>query len=212
MKINIKELRRKDGDRGFSLVEVLVAMAVLMVVLVGVQSTISAGLSQIKDYGIERAAAECARIGIEYLGTLPSDALYVLNKADGNDGSPVVGSFAGGGFPALNAFAASANGDCTTYSSDPNVNLTYALCPGCVSSTHIDLATGIENTTCQYTVIAAISYTGMIYKRKHVLNYERKMFGRTSLPCDDVAACGPATPAPPPGGWRESVKGCDTGL
>lgn len=211
MKKLISHLRKKDGERGISLIEILFAMGILLIVLVGVQSSVAAGLSHIKDYSIHRAATECARIGIEYMGTLPSDALYILNKADGNEGSPVMGSFAGGGFPAMNAFAASANGDCTKYSSDPSVNLAYLLCPGCVASTHVDAASGIENTTCQYTVIATVSFTGKSYKSVRSISYEKKMYGRTSLPCDDAAACGPA-PTPPPGGWNEVVRECDLGL
>lgn len=207
MKRHIETLRKKEGERGFSIIEVIIAMGILVIVLVGVQSTVTAGLSQIKDYGIERSAAECARIAIEYLGTIPSDVLYDMNKT--NNGNPIVGNFAGGGFPALNAFAASASGDCTKLSASSQVNLQYALCPGCVASTHVDLDTLIENTTCQYTVIASVFYTGMIYKRRHKIMYERKMYGRMTDTCENICGVGGA---PSPGGYEEKVNLCDSGL
>lgn len=205
MKNLIHALRKKESDRGFTLVEILVAMSVFLIALAGVQATVSAGLQQIKDAQVNRGAAECARIIMEYLSTVPADAIYKQSADSG--GNPILS--ASGGIPPLDNFMNGVSGsECLRLSTNPKVQLTYSICPGCVAYTYNDASVGLY-TTCDYSLQATVNYRGLIYKRSRSITYEKKFFGKNTGKCEDMCGVGGS---PPVGQWAHKINKCNASL
>jgi prepilin-type N-terminal cleavage/methylation domain-containing protein len=196
------------GDvRGMTLIEVLIAMALLSVVLIGMAIMISLGFLQMNNMRVQRAASNCARIVMEYLETIPPDVIYGWNKQ-----MPLNGDFASGaGVTSLNTFINSGDDACQKLSDttgDPlgkKVKLTYSICPGCYSTTQldpIDPVNGKPWTTCFYFVKVRISYNGLNLGGNRKIEYDKKYYSGAVGDCTDTPnGCG--TGDLPPGTLRD---------
>jgi prepilin-type N-terminal cleavage/methylation domain-containing protein len=176
MKLNTKKAASFGDVRGLTLIEVLVAMAILSVMLISMAIMISVGFLQMNNMRIQRAAANCARMVMEYLETMPPDVIYGWSKQ-----TALNGNFASGGVTQLNAFINS-GGDTTcrklSDASDPlgkKVKLRYTICPGCYSTTQLDNY-GQPGTTCIYFARVRISYNGLNLGHNQTVEYPAKFF------------------------------------
>lgn len=198
IKIN-NGLRMRD-TKGFTLIEILVAMAILGLVLVGMAMMISTGFVQMNNLKIQRSAANCARMVMEYLETLPPDLIYGLSPQ-----ANMQGDFAsGGGIGELNDFVNNGNSTCRTLSDTSSrvgkqVKLKYNICPGCVSRTQQD-SYGVEWTTCEYFVKVRITYNGLTMGHGHTIDYATKFYEGAIGSCTDT----------PNGCGSESLTGGDS--
>lgn len=173
------------GTEGMTLIEVLVAIVILTLCIITVTSVISVGLLQLNSIRVQRGANECARLVMEYLNTLPPDAIY-----GSSPGSPMWFDFASGGYAGLNAFVNSGSNDSCKQLSDPadpigkKVKLKYGICPGCITLTQTDPSTLLSWTTCEYMIRVRICYKGHVLGGNSAVDFISKRFSGTSGECD----------------------------
>lgn len=180
--------RAPRGTEGMTLIEVLVAIVILTLCIITVTSVISVGLLQLNSIRVQRGANECARLVMEYLNTMPPDAIYGSSPS-----SPVWGDFAsGGGYAGLNAFVNSGTNNACRQLSDPadplgkKVRLRYGICPGCVTLTQTDASTLLSWTTCEYIIRVRLEYYGHVLGGKRTIDdFNSKRFSGTSGGCEN---------------------------
>jgi len=176
-------MRGKSRRAGMTLIEILVAVTILTFAILSVASMISFGMVQLQNIRIQRAAANCARMVIEYLETLPPDVIYALSPQ-----TPIYGDFSSGtGVASLNNFINSGDTSCKNLS-DPadtmgkKVKLAYGVCPGCYSYTKTDPVTLVSETYCYYFVKARITYNGLSLGGQRKIDYYKKREENKSNP------------------------------
>jgi prepilin-type N-terminal cleavage/methylation domain-containing protein len=182
------------GMRGMSLIEVLVAIAILSVAMVSITSAISVGLLQLNSIRIQRSASNCARLVMEYINTMPPDVIYGLSP-----GAPIFGNFATSGLMSLNDFANSGTNNACKELSDPTsavgqkVDLQYGICPGCTSTTITDATTLVSYTTCIFLIRVRTEYSSPSVGGRRTINFfVKKQTGMYDNNCENT--CGTGTP------------------
>lgn len=186
----IKKAKRISarGESGFTIIELLVAIAILTFALLGILLSVSSGLAHLKDKEMERSAVECARVAMEYMSTIPPDVVYGMAGGSPSP-SAITGDFAGSGFLQLNQFVNSMNPACRTLSDTSQtpgakVQLKYSICPSCYSYTDIDPDTLIPWTTCYYYMEVKISWNNLVYDKVQTLDYDKKIYSQATGSCD----------------------------
>lgn len=191
MNDDLRKLKPARDMRGLTLFEVLVAIAILSVVLIGMAVMISAGFVQLRNLEIKRSAANCARMIVEYLETLPPDSIYGLSPHE-----PMEGNFASeSAMQELNAFVSNSDTACRQMS-DKNENLgkavqmKYYICPGCVSRTQVN-ADGMKWTTCAYFFRVRVTFNGLGMAHGQKIDYPVKFYRGSMGSCTDIpTGCG----------------------
>ncbi len=178
----------EKNESGMTLIEILIAMTILIVTLLVVVIALSSGMEQLNEQRIKRTAAECVRVVMEYMSTMPPDTVYGYAGGSPNP-SVITGNFAAGGFLQLNAFVNSINPACRDLSdiSKPlgsKVQLRYSICPGCISYTDIDPESLIPWTTCMYNMEVMVSWNAVNFGGSKLIKYKKKFFGRSRGSCD----------------------------
>ncbi len=190
---NMKKLIRTKSIRGMTLIEIMIAVAILAGALIGTASVVSVGLVQLNNIRVQRAAANCARMVLEYLEALPPDVIYNMSP-----GAAITGDFASGaGIPGLNSFVNS-NGDTSCYDLSntatgigAQVKLQYMVCPGCYTYSYLEPASLLEWTQCYYIIKAGVSFNGLVLGAPRKIIYEKKRYHGTVDTCEN--ACGTGT-------------------
>jgi len=206
MSQRLKRIKALREEKGFTLIEILVAMGIISLVLVSMALLISLGFLQLNNMRIQRTASNCARMIMEYIETLPPDVLYGMSP-----GAPIEGDFASSsGISNLNDFINSGSDvSCKKLSdlADPvgkKVKLKYKICPGCFASDELD-SYGEAWSTCYYFARVRIEYNGLNLGSHRVVDYYKKYFGETVGSCLDVPnGCGSGALPPSPG----TLKNC----
>lgn len=211
--------RRHYTDTGFSLVELMVAVSIMIIVSTTVAYSISVGMIKLQNLRIQRTANECARIVMEYFNTVPPDIIYGLGPS-----TEIKGDFNNTGIMALNTFVTMANSACRDFS-DPTlpigrkVKLAYSICPGCVAYTYSDPADPAAPpwTTCKYSLKVKvrynIQYSASSTYRQKTIEYKKDLFGGKRYECYDKLGVYPQSvcatnSSSGGGGGVETFKGC----
>ncbi len=189
MKLGLKRIADLRETEGMTLIEILIAVAILASVLVGMAMMISIGFLQMNNMRVQRAAYNCSRMVIEYFETLPPDVMYGMSK-----NTPAWGNFVSG-IQQLNDFVNAGINDTADTSckelSDPStplgakVALTYGICPGCFYATQLD-STGNPWTTCYYFLRLKVRYNSWNLGKGREIEYEKKYYDGASGSCDDT--------------------------
>ncbi len=185
------KFRKAGGTKGMTLIELLMAVTILGTALVGMASLISSGLLQLQNIRVQRTAANCARMVMEYLETVPPDDIYTWSP-----GVALEGDFAaGGGVSQLNAFVNAGDQTCRDLSDAGNVygkrvQMKYAICPGCYSATQCDPDSLICWTSCYYFYRVKVSYNGVGMGDARSEEYFTKKYHGQNRLCTDLEACG----------------------
>jgi len=208
MKAQLKKIAEMRSE-GMTLIEILVAVAILGSVLVGMAIMISIGFIQMNNMRIQRAAYNCSRMIIEYFETIPPDVAYGMSK-----NAPLWGNFVSG-IQQLNDFvnsgtAGTADTSCKELSDPSNpvgakIALTYGICPGCYYATSLD-GSGLPWTTCYYFLKLKVKYNSLNLGKGREIEYEKKYYDGASGVCDDTEnpnGCGAAATANLPGQLKD---------
>jgi prepilin-type N-terminal cleavage/methylation domain-containing protein len=187
-----KDMKRKrEGMKGVTLIELLMAVAILSTALVGIASLISSGLLQLQNIRVQRTAANCAKMVMEYMETIPPDDIYTWSP-----GVALEGDFAtGAGIEQLNNFVNAGNQTCRDLSDTSNVygkrvQMKYSLCPGCYSATQCDPVTLICWTSCYYFYRVKVTYNGVAMGDSRSEQFFTKKYHGQNRLCTDLEACG----------------------
>jgi len=194
-----------------TIIELLVATFILLVASASMWMALNAGMIHLRNMQIDRAAAQCARMVMEYFHTIPAEKLYEWHKDEASEGDWLPGSFAdaGMGFGPLNTFVSSMNTKCrdlsdTSLPEGAKVVMRYSLCPGCTSFVSVDAETLQETVTCEYLVTINVCYNKLAYGGNRCIEHKLQMVPSTSENCAEI--CGAAVVAP--GEMKEVVKKC----
>ena len=182
---------------GFTLVELIVAVGILMTVLMMTLTLVQEGIGKLADMRIKGKVKECARLTMEYFSTIPPDVVYGMSK-----GSPQTSNFKDG-MPAdedLRNFVNDSYPVCRELS-DPStalgakVQLQYTLCPGCITYGDID---NPNYSMCIYFYKIRLQYNGLQYGGTgKTIDFMGKVYTGQSGDCDDginANGCGPGPP------------------
>ncbi|MEW6201465.1 MAG: type II secretion system protein [bacterium] len=125
----------QSKSRGFTLTETLVAMTILVFILTSILTIFTQGTRQIKNAKVKRRVSACARLFMEYLGSVSLSEVYRETGAGDtgyhgfNESVPVDVN----AFVTDIAITGTEGRDCVELSNDPAINLQYKLCPACHS-------------------------------------------------------------------------------
>ncbi len=197
---NLISIRRGDGEKGFTFVEVMIAMTILVSVMIGIAMSLNTAMAQLKELRVKRTANDCGRAIMEYLSTLPPDVVYAASP-----GTPIVGDFSTGGILQLKQFVYGSELDniptaCMEMSNPASVvgkrvNMKYSICPGCNAYTEEDTTGGANDYhTCKYTIKVRIEYNGLHLARSvdkpHKIDFMKQLYEGKAYPCVDTAGIG----------------------
>lgn len=190
MKAEKRITAEPKNQRGFTIGELLVAMAIIMTCLIFTLSLIQTGMGRISDMRLNTKIRECARLTMEYYNSIPPDQVWNTSKQ-----APLTGDFvAGGGNTDMVNFVNDQNNSCRELSDTGNplgsrVHLTWTICPGCI--TYMAAATTLS--TCIYNLKVRLNYNNLYYGGPDHIDYQSETFTGQSGDCDDAinpAGCG----------------------
>lgn len=150
---------------GFTIVEMLVTMVILMIVLLPTMTLVQSGMMHMADLRIKTKIRECARLTTEYFNALPPDTVFAISKQTPKtsdfksaDASNDLVNFVNGIYPACRELSDAAN------PVGKKVKLQYILCPGCVSYTSPSTAGSLTPyTTCRYDIKIRLTYNNVYF-------------------------------------------------
>ena len=181
-----------NTNRGFSLIELVIAVAILTVGIIAVVQAYQLGVMQLSVLKTRQQVSECGRLVMEYLESIPGDTVF--NMAPGNQSAKF--SFADTNASMdINNYVKSSMPVCVKLSG--GTQLRYQLCNGCSSylSAEAKLAdpTGLS-TTCIYDIAVRVIWqdqrlgSGM----KRVINFRTKQYSNFNRQ-NCAAICGMGT-------------------
>jgi prepilin-type N-terminal cleavage/methylation domain-containing protein len=174
-------------NSGFTLIELMVAMTILMVSLILTLTLLQEGIGKLGDIRLKAKVQECARLTMEYYSSLPPDTVFGMSKGAPKQNDYNTGS---GGDEDLNSFVNDSYQTCKELSSNGNpvgskVQLKYTICPGCLAHTNPLYPTF---TTCMYFYKLRLSYNSIRYggTDKHI-DYVAKTYTGQAGDCEVAA-------------------------
>lgn len=200
---NRTRVRGRRGAMGFTLVEVMVALAILMTSLIFTLDLVGKGIGKMYDMRIRSQVKECARLTMEYYSTLPPDVIYGMSKQ-----SPQTATYATPSDENLITFVTQSYPICRTLSDPSNavgakVQLRYTICPGCLAHEN---PSWVGFISCIYYFKLRLTFNSFQYGGvNHNIDYAAKLYAGQSGECDDSVnpnGCGS-------GGYPDTVRQCN---
>lgn len=186
-----KRLRKTEG---FTLIELIVGLAIFMIGIVSVVQAYQLGLLQMGTLKLRNQATECARLTMEYLMTIPGDVAFQMAAGGQSSAMAYNQSYSSND---LNTYVTSSNPSCSEMSANANIALRYQLCNGCASFLTADALaadpTG-EGTRCEYDIALRVFWRDqMLGHRMHAVYYKTKQYTNRMSLCTAAGACGLGT-------------------
>ena len=197
---NAAGLRRARTVLGFTLIELMIAVTILMSALLLTLGLVNQGIGRMHDALITSDVKECARLTMEYLSTLPPDVIYGMSPGTAQTSTFALASgdndlvnFVNDSYPICRRLSDGGTGI------GNKVQLRYTLCPGCQAHEN-PVYTGF--VTCIYFFKLRLTYNAAQYggANKHI-DYAAKLYAGQAGDCDAAVnpnACG-AGPTMPDG-------------
>ncbi len=201
-----KAAQPKTRAAGFTIIELIIAAAILAGAIITTFSIVQAGIGKLNDMRVKNQVRECARLAMEYYSALPPDVVYAMSK-----NAPRTGNFMTGlaGADDMATFVTDTYPVCKDLSDPGNpvgsrVLLNYTICPGCY--TYKDPDPEVVYSTCKYYFKFRVTYNAVRYggENQH-MDYTLQTYTAQSGDCDvslNSRGCGSSM-----GG--ETHKSCD---
>jgi len=174
------------GRAGFSIVELLIAVSILLISLILTLTIVQGGVTHLSDMRIKSKIRECARLTMEYFGAIPADKAYAMSKS-----APKQGNYSsGGGDQDLANFVNDSYPVCKDLSDPGNplgakVQLKYTICPGCITYRDTTTTPASLYSTCLYIFKLRLTYNSMYYGGKNMhVDFTTEAYTGQSGDCD----------------------------
>lgn len=171
---------------GFTLIELMIAVSILMISLILTLTLMDEGVGKLQDMRVSSQVKECGRLVMEYYGSMPPDTIYGMSSGSAQTNDFMSGS---GGDENLNSFVAASYPICRELSDPGNplgskVQLKYIVCPGCQA--YEDVATAPGYISCIYFYKVQLRFNSLRYGgANRTVDYMNKVWTGQTGDCDD---------------------------
>lgn len=182
------------NNEGYTLIEMIIAIAILALGLMTIIQTYQVGIVQLSTFRLRQQVAECGRLTMEYLNSIPSDVVYYIAPGSA---SAQFSYDTSDSYTDISAYVSNSMPICADLSANGNVQLKYQLCNGC--SRYLPAAnlaadpTG-DGSRCVYDIAVRLIWSdaqGGGDRRQLVYRY--KGYSNIMNRCNKPGACGIGT-------------------